>query len=202
MGNVANPLGFTPHQYCSWQGRFDDPERVFRTLYAAEDPLTCLREALRNLKPSMKVLEKLDPTGAGSGLPLPAAWRALHSLAPAHVSLTSGDLIDLVSSDVRSRLELELRSLLVERGYEHLNIPEIQSSDRDLTQAIAKALQRAGAAGILYPSKFDIGRCLALFEGRAELLPAGEPRSLTDSLPELEEVCREFRLRLDTGSRT
>ncbi len=85
---------------------------------------------------------------------------------------------------------------MLDLGVEHLDMGEIQGRDRRPTQAIAQTLYRWGAAGVVYRSKLDNEICLALFEGRAELLSSDGVRKLSDPLPELEKVCREFRLSL------
>jgi RES domain len=196
VGNIANPLGFTPPELCSWEGRFDDPGRTFRTLYCAEKPLTCLREKLADFRPSLKTLKEFGATGLESAFSLPSSWRATYALAPAAVRIHSGDLINIDDPGVRRDLETELRDLMFDLGVEHLDMGEIQGGDRRPTQAIAQTLYRWGAAGVAYRSKLDNEICLALFETRAELLPSGEIRKLIEPLPELENVCREFRLSL------
>jgi len=194
VGNIANPLGFTPPEFCSWEGRFDDPSKIFRTLYCAEQSLTCLREKLADFRPSLKALKEAGMESVSS---IPGAWRATYALAPAVLRILSGDLIRIDDPGARRELETELRDFMLDLGVEHLDMGEIQGGDRRPTQAIAQTLYRWGAAGVVYRSKLDNEICLALFEGRAELLPSGEVRKLSDPLLELEKVCREFRLSLD-----
>jgi hypothetical protein len=43
LGRADDPLAFGPRDHCPWDGRWDDPERSFRTLYAAADRLTALK---------------------------------------------------------------------------------------------------------------------------------------------------------------
>lgn len=82
------------------------------------------------------------------------------------------------------------------REIDHLDVGRLQEADYDLTRAIARLCFDWGAAGIVYGSRIDNEDCAALFEGRAYLKPVGAPMALTDSLPELQQVCREFRLDL------
>lgn len=105
--------------------------------------------------------------------------------------LLTGHLVDLDGVETRRELGVELADLLMGR---HLDMGEIQGSDRRLTQAMAGVLYRRGAAGAIYRSKVDNRFCAALFEGRAELVSAGEVRSLAGSLSELERICKEFGL--------
>jgi predicted RNA-binding protein YlqC (UPF0109 family) len=108
--------------------------------------------------------------------------------------LVAGSLVDLDEVEVRRELGVELADLLVKLKVRHLDMGEIQGSNRSLTQAIAGVLYRWGAAGAVYRSKLDNKPCVALFEGRAELFPAGEVWRMTDSLSELGRVCKEFEL--------
>ncbi len=117
-------------------------------------------------------------------------------MASGHVRILSGSLVDLDEVAIRRDLAIELVDLLEGLGFEHLDMGEIQGSERRLTQAVAGVLYRWGAAGVVYRSKLDNKVCAALFEGRAELLPTGEIRKLTNPLSDLKKVCREFHLDL------
>jgi len=128
---------------------------------------------------------------------VPNAWRHQQVLVPAEVEISFGEVLLLDDMTLRRDLRLKLSSLLLELGIEHLDMDEIQGKNRALTQAITCVLFEKEAAGILYRSRCDNELCGALFEGRARLLPCGEPRSLADPLPELEQVCREFDLSLE-----
>ena len=55
VGHAGSPLEFVPHEYCSWEHRFDDPERQYRTLYGAQHRITALREVLADLRPNATV---------------------------------------------------------------------------------------------------------------------------------------------------
>jgi hypothetical protein len=124
-------------------------------------------------------------------------WRRERLLVPAELEILSGEVVSLDDVSVRRGLERELADLLLAMEAERLDIDVIQGKERKVTQAIARALFKAGAAGIAYRSKYDNELCLALFEGRARLVHRGEPRSLTDRCPEFDQVCREFDLSLE-----
>jgi len=53
------PLGFVARALCSWQERWDDPRREYRTLYCAQRPETCLIEVLADLRPNTSMLADL-----------------------------------------------------------------------------------------------------------------------------------------------
>jgi hypothetical protein len=125
---------------------------------------------------------------------VPTEWREKRVLAPATVEILSGCLVSLDEVEVRKDLELKLAQLLLTQNVNHLDMDVVQGTDREVTQAIARTLFDEGAAGILYSSKYDNQICAALFEGRARLLFRGDPLRLTDSLPDFERVCVDFRL--------
>ena len=75
---------------------------------------------------------------------------------------------------------------------EHLNISEVRSRTRPVTQAISRTLYEDGAAGVRFRSNLDDHPCTALFEGRSHLEPTGVPIVLTRDVPELLRVCAEY----------
>jgi hypothetical protein len=202
VGHRADPLAFTPQSLCSWNHRFDDIERRFRTIYCAENPETSLREVLADFRPNLAALQALADAMGDDALadlpePVTARWREEHLLAPAQMVL-DGELVDLTEPDVRAGIEALRRELLVENGLEHLDLHEITSRRRVVTQTIAGELFDGGAAAVRFPSRLDGLPALALFEGRAELLEAGEPIALTDPAPDpLVLVCGEWDLAME-----
>jgi hypothetical protein len=191
-------------QFCSWQQRWDDPRREYRTLYCAEQPETCLAEVLADLRPNTMMLTELAELMGESPELLEAAgtvdpgWRALHSLQAARL-LLDGELADV--EDLRMRAELERRHaiLLAAHGMDHLNISEIRSRARVVTQTIGRHLYDDGYAGLAFSSNIDGRPCFALFEGRFELQPVDEPLRMTDDLAILSLVCAQLGLRLRTA---
>jgi hypothetical protein len=169
VGHYADPLGFTPRELYSFSHRFDDIHRRFRTLYCAELPETCLREVLADFRPNLAAqrrhVERFGPDAAEdfTSAPVTARWRAQHVLVPVAVRL-DGPLVDLI--DVPTRQEIEDRhvALLVEHGLEHLDLHEITTSRRVITQTIAADLFERGASAVRFPSRLDGSACVALFE--------------------------------------
>jgi hypothetical protein len=202
VGHRSDPLAFTPRSLCSWNHRFDDTERRFRTIYCAEHPETSLREVLADFRPNFAARQAFaDAMGVDAledlSEPVTAKWRQEHLLAPARMSADS-EPIDLTEPEVRAEIEARHQSLLVEHGLEHLDLHEITSRRRIVTQTIAGDLFDRGAAAVRFPSRLDGLPALALFEGRAELLEAGEPIALTDPAPDpLVLVCGEWALGLE-----
>jgi hypothetical protein len=80
-----------------------------------------------------------------------------------------------------------------------LDLEDVQGHRRRLPQAIARRVFGWGAAGILYQSKLDGQLACALFESRARLIPAAKPKLLSETLPELDQVCKEFGLNVESA---
>jgi hypothetical protein len=204
VGHRGDPLAFTPFELCAWNHRFDDARRRFRTVYCAERPETSLREVLADLRPNLKAQRAFaEAFGVAALEDLPAApvtarWREEHLLAPAELVL-DGELIDLSVPAVRTDLEQRHAGLLIEHSLAHLDLHEITSRRRVVTQTIAADLfDRRNAGALRFPSRLDGQPALVVFEGRGELVEAGDPVALTDPAPDvLLAVCREWGLELE-----
>ena len=128
-----------------------------------------------------------------------AEWRDAHLLCPA-LAVSRHEFCDLdVEVDLRNELEHELVLLLVEHEMDHLDIAQVRSRDRIVTQAMSRALYERRYAGVRFGSNLDDRPCYALFEGRAELHGDGEPLELSPDLEPLRQVCDEFGLRMVAG---
>lgn len=203
VGYYADPLGFTPLELYQFSHRFDDFRRCFRTIYCAESPETCLREVLADFRPNLAArcrhVERYGPEAAEDFTPQPvtARWRAQHVLVPV-VPRLDGPLIDL--TDVPTRQEIEERNieLLLEHGMDHLDLHEITTSRRVITQTIAADLFDRGASAVRFPSRLDGRACIAVFEKRGTVEAAGGPIALTDPPPEpLTKVTAPWGLELE-----
>ncbi len=120
-------------------------------------------------------------------------WREEHVLIRIRLEREAA-LVDVDDVQLRHALERAHSERLRAYGMAHLDISEVRSKSRAVTQAISRDLYEQGAAGLLFRSNLDDCQCAVVFEGRGRLEPSGEPVSLADDLPELDEVCREFGL--------
>jgi hypothetical protein len=118
-------------------------------------------------------------------------------LAPATLALDGDDtLVDVDEPALRAGLEREHAPLLAEHGLRHLDLAEIRSRTRVVTQRIARTLYERGAAAIKFGSNLDDRPCYAIFEARGHLVAAGDPIALATDLPDLVTVCEEYGLRI------
>ena len=195
---AGTPLDFIPRENCSWQNRFDDVHRGYRTLHVAHEQVTCLREVLADLRPNTKALADFQELFGGSAhlIAGEVSWefREKRVLAPARIQILEGELVDIDDVAVLQGLERRHAALLYQYGMDHLNIGEIRSEVRVVTQTISGTLYDERAAGIRFRSKLDDLPCIALFEGRAILSPAGNPEPLTNPIPALLQVRDEYNL--------
>jgi hypothetical protein len=208
VGWRENPTDYLPHEECSWEHRFDDLHREYRTLYCADSALTAIREVLADLRPNAIARAEYAQWQLAQGVPVdelsePArrvtdVWRHEHVLIEVEAE-TGGAVADVEDVGLREELERTHSTLLRAHGMEHLNISEIRSKNRAVTQAVSRDLYEQGAAGITFKSNLDNGGCLVVFEGRGLRHPASEPQDLSEDVPELWQVVTEYGLLMARG---
>jgi hypothetical protein len=201
VGHISGPLDFPPWAILSWKSRFDHPDKTFRTLYCAEQRQTAFREVLADFRPNAKARAEYREL-YGDELPAPRitpAWRATKVLAQGTLEILRGDLVDVDDSTLRQQFTRIHADVLARHGMDHLDIAQIRSKDRTITQMVTRFLADQGAAGVVYGSNLDDRPCAALFEARSLLVPAPgfHPEPLTASHPDLVSICDEFGLVLD-----
>lgn len=203
VGSHADPLGLTPRHLYAWAHRFDDAEQRFRSVYAAVEAETALREVLADLRPNAAAIARYvelfgeDAREDIVGEPVTAAWRRNNVLAPARIYHTG--VLDLEDAAVRAELESRHAELLADHGMEHLDLHELTTRQRAVTQAIATDVyHRLGIGVIRFASSRDGGPCFAVLEGHGELESTGADVALTDPPPEaLVTVAAEWGLELE-----
>jgi RES domain len=203
VGYHEDPLGFVPLELCTYNHRFYDAARRFRTLYLAECAVTCLREVLADFRPNHAArqhhIERYGPEAAADLVSeqITASWRRQNVLAPATLDL-DGYIADLTDVATRQQIENDHVALLVEHDLEHLDLREITTGRRVVTQTIAGDLYDGGAAAVMFPSRLDGGNCIALFEGRGSVGIGGDVVLLTDPAPApLVTVAQEWELGIE-----
>jgi RES domain len=166
---------------------------------------TCLREVLADLRPDTTMLTEFrELFGRDAGLEaaagsVPAEFRRERVLAAAGLVLDDGELVDVDAPATRAALEREHAPLLAEHGMRHLDVSEVRSRTRVVTQRIGRALYEAGAAAIRFGSNLDDRPCYAAFEARGHLAPRdgdgrGAVLELDADLAPFVAVCDEYGL--------
>jgi hypothetical protein len=140
-------------------------------MYAAEQRLACFVETLAPYRPHGDLLAALRERTRGIGAPLagvvPADWTRNRLIG--RLRLLSGQRwLDLRVNETVEALRWEMALPLHDLGYAGLDLSNLLSRDRRLTQAIAAWSFDAGYQGIAYTSRFgsDLD-CWAVFEGAA-----------------------------------
>jgi RES domain-containing protein len=196
LGRLPDPLVWPDWRYVGG-GRFDDPQRTFRTLYAAEQRLTCFVELLAAFRPSPEALSQLrrvsgteDPYTFGA---IPIDW--VHKRCFRAFRLRPGQrCLDLRPLETREMLRRELPEVLVRLGLADLDVSGVRGPYRELTQAIARWAYEHGFAGLAYRSRFDDQLdCWAIFEG-ADIEPCGDPQPVSSDDPDLAVAAALFDL--------
>jgi hypothetical protein len=167
---VRGPLEPPPHEHAGWAGRWDDPDRRFRTLYVASDPRTAIREVLAPLRPDAAMVDTFGAASrevqAARRLPLTEHDRS-RRLASATVRF--GAVADVATVGGRLAVAERYADVLTTHGVAHLDDTDVTTRDRGFTRALARSFYDDGLDGVRYASNIDGGECLALFEGRYEL---------------------------------
>lgn len=207
VGWHEEPTEFVPRHLCSFEHRFDDPEHEYRTLYCAETKLTALREVLADLRPNVNARADFARWQLAQGVPsqdlyeptrrVTRRWREQHALAVVTIERDDRPLVDIDEPALRDQLEREHAELLRDHGMAYLNVSEVRSKNRAVTQTISRDLYEQDAAGILFRSNIDDGRCVVIFEGNASLEPLEDVVPLSRDLAELDQICTEWGLILE-----
>ena len=216
VGFQPDPWAWTPWQYGPFTGRWDDPEDVYRVLYAASSPLGCFLEVLAVFRPDPVVAqalagikeEEVEDDSFAAALPghLDRSWLSNRGLGTARLD---GDFVDIG----HSKTIAQLRPHFIERARE-LGLPDFDaaairmSAPRVLTQEVSRFLyvsalaNGAPAAGIDFGSRHgDDQQLWAVFErdsdiglGRSHLLYDCTSAEINEDDPDLREAMRLHNL--------
>lgn len=196
--------------------RFDDPEREYRVLYAAEELLAAFAECLAPFRVSERCEERfqsLRNRQPREVLPMagevPLGWLLRQKAARVVVGPKCGPFVDLTSS---SEMELfmgdsEVKDVLValEVGGELAPGHMLLDGDigRRLTQRVSRLAYSMEKSGFKYQSKLELSKgCWAVFD-REEVAGVGERFSVADQhdfvMAALSEACESLGLSLPEG---
>jgi RES domain len=176
--------------------RFDDPEGMYRVLYASSQRLGCFLETLGRFRVDLKLLTELaEIEGEDDYFPLgevPLEWVEKRMMG---VATAGGEYADICSSEWISRLRIVLARHLERFGADDLDGSVLQmTAPRGLTHLVSRVVFSEGLAGIYYRSKYghDIENW-ALFEPFQ--INVNDSESIRIDDPDLQRSLRLHRLK-------
>jgi len=182
--------------YGTFGNRFDDPEGIYRVLYASSQRLGCFLETLGRFRVAPKLLAELaEIEGEDDYFPfgeVPLEWIEKRVMG---VATAGGEYADVCSSEWISRLRVALAGHLKRLGVDDLDASVLQmTAPRDLTQLVSRMVFAEGLDGIYYRSKYghDVDNW-ALFEPFQISVRDSEPIRVED--PELQQALRLHHLK-------
>lgn len=136
--------------------RFDDPEGMYRVLYASSQRLGCFVETLGRFRVDPKLLAELaEIEGDDDYCPLgqvPLEWVEKRMMG---VAATGGEYVDVCGSEWIGRLRIGLSGHLEKLGLYDLDASVLQmTAPRSLRQLVSRVVFSEGWAGIYYRSKY------------------------------------------------
>jgi len=126
--------------------RFDDPEGMYRVLYASTQRLGCFLETLARFRVDLKLLTELaEIVGEDDYFPLgevPLEWVEKRMIG---VATAGGEYADICSSEWISRLRVALAGHLERFGVDDLDASVLQmTAPRGLTQLVSRVVFSEG----------------------------------------------------------
>ncbi|MEX2374733.1 MAG: RES family NAD+ phosphorylase [Dehalococcoidia bacterium] len=197
IGHLPDPLAWPPEEVRG-AGRFDDPAAKYRVLYAGQRR-TCFLETLAWLRPSLETLAAMKAV-RGTDEPMPS-WSVppdwYQKRAVAALRLRPGQRwLDVRATETHEVLRAELASELTAWGLTDLDLGDVLSRNRQVTQRISRWAYAYDYHGIVYASRFNAGASLwAIFEG-ALFDAVGVAQPILPGDPDLVEAARLFGLEI------
>ena len=183
VGYSPDPWAWAPWEYAPFTGRWDDPEALFRTIYAASSAEACFIEILAQFRPD----PGLDPDLASiSGCPddvdyegsppgvVGRSWLRERRFGSAHIT---GRFVDVGHSQTIAELRPTFLPVALGSGLPDFDAAAIRiHAPRELTQSISRHLYGREtpdgrlASGVAFGSRYgDDLRLWALFERDADV---------------------------------
>jgi hypothetical protein len=155
-----------------------------------------LTEVLQDLRPATKdraAFQSLFGTEPPTGT-IAYQWRLDRRMGRARLEVDPALIVDLEDLAVRRELEEKHAALLATYGMRHLDISQLRSSQRIVTQTIALDLHGAGHAAVAYRSNLDNEECIAIFERRVVMRPWGPSQTLERDDADLVALANDWKL--------
>jgi RES domain len=179
--------------------RFDDPDGLYRVLYASSTRYGCYLETLARFRPDLHVYAELrDIGGEDDFMPpgvIPLSWLSDRRLGAASVT---GDFADIGASSSLGYLRTQLAAEILAHGFGDFDASVLYvTAPRSFTQLVSRIVFGARLSGIRYLSKYgnDVEN-YGIFEGSHRLVAEDEvPIDVAD--PELEAALVVHNLRFE-----
>jgi hypothetical protein len=195
IGRLPDPWAFPDWANLGSDGtfgnRWDDPQGVYRVLYASSSRLGAFMEVLARFRPDPHILETLKEIEGEAGLrfqspgELDVGWLQRRCLGIAQVE---GEFVDVGHSTSLARLREALAPRVVHHGLNDLDAATVRlSAPRRFTQEVSRYVYDRSTpqgqrrfAGIAYRSRLGDEFCnWAIFESRGSRPPwIGEPETV------------------------
>jgi hypothetical protein len=159
IGRKPDPWQFPDWSRANQDGtfgnRFDDPDAVYRVLYAASPRLGCFLETLARYRPNIELYAQLQEIdGDNDFVPpgtVPKEWLYNRLIGFANAD---GMFADVCASEWIARLRIRLATLLIRLGIPDLDASVLQrTGPRLLTQSVSAVIFKEGFDGIRYLSR-------------------------------------------------
>lgn len=151
IGRLPDPLVWPPWEVVG-AGRFDDPQREFRVLYAAAQRRGAFVETMAQFRPLLEALARMqrlaDSEQQRPSSIVPADWYQRRAVARLRL-LPGQRWLDLRAPETREELRAELAATLMTLGLSDLDLSRVLGPQRTLTQAIARWTYERGYAGLV-----------------------------------------------------
>jgi hypothetical protein len=216
-------VGFRPYPWAwvDWsraedgrfQGRWDDPDGEFRTIYAGGTLQACLAEVLASLRPSVEMAAEMDdidedPLDEAMHPTCPAGSIAYAWLEPrvASSATLAGQFCNVTSMVTIAGLRPRFKSMATAQGYEDFDAATLKDQKaRPITQAVSKYIwSRGDFHGIRFNSRLgDDNSLWAIYErpdgltGVSPQISDIEMHSLTPEDPAIVEIFELFQSAVD-----
>jgi hypothetical protein len=171
IGRSPHPARFPPLEF-QGKGRFDDPRREYRVLYAAEQRRGAFVETLASFRPDLDLIaraHRLQPTDPDYAMPtMGTVPDEYFDKQICRLRLSPGQTwLDLRSPETHQWLRTSLASSLVALGIGvKFAWGELLGDRLEITQAVSRLSYESGHQGMVFPSSHDPALdCWVVFEG-------------------------------------
>jgi len=188
VGHEPDPWAWTPWEYGPFTGRWDDPEDLYRVLYAASSPLGCFLEVLAVFRPDPVLAEELAAIEGGPDdddfptVPPGKVDRAWLERRRVGTATLEGRFVDVGHSHTIAELRPRFLQQAIDAALPDFDAAAIRTAaPRALTQAISRFLYGASLDDGDVPDGVEFGsrhgddqQLWAIFERDADI---GSPSS-------------------------